>query len=67
MKTWIVKTRAVVRREYIIAAETAEQAEDEAMFGDAQWESEVAEDEEALSVDEAREGADAERSEQAPA
>jgi hypothetical protein len=53
MKTWIVKTRAVVRREYVIAAETAAQAEFEAMLGDVPWDSEAAVEEEALSVHEA--------------
>jgi hypothetical protein len=66
MKTWVVTTRAVVKREYIIEAETAEKAEDEAMFGDAPWESEIAEDEEALSVHET-EDADAASREQTPA
>jgi hypothetical protein len=41
MKTWIVKTRAVVRREYVIAAETAAQAEFEAMLGDVPWDADA--------------------------
>jgi hypothetical protein len=71
MKTWIVRTRAVVRREYIIAAETAGQAGTEAMLGDVPWDSEAAVEEELLSVYEADgellEAANAPSREQTPA